>query len=41
MTRILALLALVGLVAACNTVEGAGQDLKAAGDAINRTAQKF
>lgn len=39
---LLALTALViagGSVAACNTVEGAGQDIQAGGKAIERTAQ--
>ncbi|MCE6950104.1 entericidin A/B family lipoprotein [Cereibacter sphaeroides] len=36
---LLPLLALVGL-AACETVEGAGQDLSAAGDAITQESQE-
>jgi predicted small secreted protein len=35
-----ALLALTGLVQACNTVEGAGQDVKAAGQGIENEARK-
>lgn len=34
----LAILGLVALTAACNTVEGAGQDLKSAGKEIEKTA---
>lgn len=37
------LLALLGMLtiglAACNTIEGAGQDVKAAGNAVERAAQ--
>lgn len=32
-------LALAALLAGCNTVEGAGQDVKAGGRAIERSAQ--
>ena len=35
-----ALLALTGLVQACNTVEGAGQDMQAAGRGLEREANK-
>lgn len=38
MTRIFALLTLLGL-AACNTVEGAGQDIQGAGAAISDEAR--
>ena len=41
--KLAALVALVGLVVAaagCNTIEGAGKDLKAAGGAIEKTASK-
>jgi entericidin B len=31
---------LVGLAAACNTVQGAGQDIKAGGQAISNTASE-
>jgi predicted small secreted protein len=31
---------LLGLVAACNTVDGMGQDLQSGGDAISDTAQE-
>ena len=34
------LLALAGGLSACNTVKGAGQDLKAAGQAIERKAEQ-
>lgn len=40
-TRSLSSLAILGFVlvlAACNTVEGAGQDIKAAGEEIEETA---
>lgn len=33
-------LAAAALVSACNTVEGAGRDIKSAGDAIEDTAQE-
>jgi len=35
-----ALLALTGLVQACNTVEGAGKDTQAAGKAVSNEARK-
>jgi predicted small secreted protein len=35
-----ALLALTGLVQACNTVEGAGRDMKDAGRGLEKEAQK-
>jgi predicted small secreted protein len=41
--RIAALLALAGmvlLVAGCNTIEGAGKDVKATGSAIERAADR-
>ena len=41
--KLAALLALAGIVAAaagCNTLEGAGKDIKAAGDAIEKSASK-
>ena len=41
--RIAALLALAGmvlLVAGCNTIEGAGRDVKAAGSAIEKAADR-
>jgi predicted small secreted protein len=34
-----AVLAAAALVSACNTVEGAGRDVKSAGDAIEDTAR--
>ena len=36
---VLAACAAALLAAACNTVEGAGQDVKAAGDAVTDTAR--
>jgi len=41
--KLAALLALAGLVVAvtgCNTIEGAGKDIKAAGGAIEKSAEK-
>ena len=41
--RLAALLVLVGfgvVVAGCNTIEGAGKDIKAAGGAIEKSAEK-
>ncbi len=41
--KLAALLALAGIVVAvtaCNTIEGAGKDIKAAGGAIEKTAEK-
>jgi len=41
--RIAALLALAGValgLAACNTIEGAGKDVKATGSAIEKAAEK-
>jgi predicted small secreted protein len=41
--KLAALLALVGLgfaLSACNTIEGAGKDIKAAGGAIEKSAEK-
>jgi entericidin B len=43
MTRPLAAIftfALLALLAACNTIEGAGQDTQAAGKAIERSADR-
>jgi predicted small secreted protein len=42
LTKLAALLALVGLfaVTGCNTIEGAGKDIKAAGGAIEKSAEK-
>ena len=37
---LLALLAAVPLLGACHTVQGAGQDVKATGQAIDNAAQK-
>jgi entericidin B len=39
--KLAALLALAGLaVAGCNTIEGAGKDIKAAGGGIEKAAEK-
>lgn len=35
----LSVVALALMAAACNTIEGAGRDLSAAGHAVSRTAQ--
>jgi predicted small secreted protein len=43
MLKLAALLALAGLavaVAGCNTIEGAGKDIKAAGGGIEKAAEK-
>lgn len=43
LTRIAALLAAAGVVvvaAGCNTIEGAGRDIKAGGAAIERSAEQ-
>ena len=43
MTRLIAIVlatALASLLAACNTVEGAGQDVSATGHAISKAADK-
>jgi len=37
---ILLTIALAGTLAGCNTIEGAGKDIKAAGGAIEKTAEK-
>lgn len=44
MIRVTAALALLGIIialSACNTVSGVGQDIKKAGNAIERTADKY
>lgn len=38
--RILELLVCVAVLAACNTVEGVGKDVKQAGQAIEKAAEK-
>lgn len=38
--KFLALLAIPAMLAACNTVEGAGQDIKAGGKAIEKSANE-
>lgn len=40
MNRCILLLVSLVLLASCNTVQGVGQDVQAAGDAISRTADK-
>ena len=43
LNRLVALLALAGLsvvVAGCNTIEGAGKDIKAGGAAIEKSAEQ-
>ena len=40
MTRIFASIALLAALAACETVEGAGQDISGAGQAISSTANE-
>ncbi len=40
MKTAIGLLLLLAAVSACNTVEGAGQDINAAGKALSNTAQK-
>jgi predicted small secreted protein len=43
LTKVAALLAGIGLAVAvtgCNTIEGAGKDIKAAGGAIEKSAEK-
>jgi len=38
--RLLGLLVCIALLAACNTVEGVGKDVKKAGQAIEKAAEK-
>ena len=40
MRKVMGMLVVAGalLVSACNTVQGAGEDLKSAGDAVSNTA---
>jgi predicted small secreted protein len=43
MKKLIALMALAGIVVAvagCNTIEGAGKDVKAAGSAVEKAADK-
>lgn len=40
MKKLLIVLATLGLLAACNTVEGVGKDIQKAGDAIEGAAKK-
>ena len=37
---LLALIAVLGLLAGCNTIEGAGKDIKATGSAVEKAAEK-
>ena len=37
LSAILTTLTLLGALSACNTIEGAGEDLEAAGDAVEET----
>ena len=37
--RIFLIVAAFGLLAACNTIEGAGRDLSSAGKAVSKTAR--
>ncbi len=40
LTMPMTLLALSAALAACNTIEGAGEDVSAAGDAVSNTAER-
>jgi entericidin A len=40
MKRLVALLAVLGLLAGCNTIAGAGRDISNAGDSIENAAKK-
>lgn len=40
MTRLLAVLMLAGLIAGCNTMEGAGKDLEKGGEKMQQKAKK-
>jgi predicted small secreted protein len=40
MKRLFALITLAALLAACNTLEGVGKDIKKAGDKIEEAAKK-
>ena len=40
MRKIFALLAIAAMLAGCNTVKGAGQDIQRAGSAIENAAKK-
>jgi entericidin A len=40
MKRLFALLAVLGLLAGCNTIAGAGRDISNAGDSIENAAKK-
>ncbi|GGE21058.1 entericidin, EcnA/B family protein [Polymorphobacter glacialis] len=37
--NVIAAIALLGLLAGCNTIEGAGRDLSSAGKAVSETAR--
>lgn len=40
MTRIAALITFAGLLSACNTVQGFGQDVEKAGQKVSNTAER-
>ncbi|WP_157271570.1 entericidin A/B family lipoprotein [Azohydromonas aeria] len=40
MKRFIASLLLIGLLAGCNTIQGVGRDIKAAGGAIENASKK-
>jgi entericidin A len=40
MKRLFALVAVLGLLAGCNTIAGAGRDISNAGDSIENAAKK-
>jgi predicted small secreted protein len=40
MKRVIASLLLLGLLAGCNTIQGMGRDIKAAGGAIENASRK-
>ena len=40
MKRTVVIIAMLTLLAACNTVEGAGKDVQAGGSAVSNAAQK-
>ena len=40
MKKVFALLAVVGLLAGCNTIQGVGKDIKKGGEVIEKAADK-
>jgi predicted small secreted protein len=40
MRALILLISIVGLLSACNTMQGIGKDVKAGGEAIERAAKK-